>query len=341
MKVTEDILRDNLKLNKLSRLYYFWGKEAFLVKTYADRVREKLAPGIDEFNLVRFTGLPDFDELEEAVETLPVFAEMKLIMINDPDFEKTDPDTLDRILGLFSDIPDTCAVIMYVTGFEPSKNAKTKKAIASFEKHGVVCEFALMAKGKAAELIIKKASRLNAVISRADAEYIYDLTLGSLTLIGIETEKLASYAGQNGVITREIIDLLIPRLTETTVYELAAALTAGNSKTAFYILDDLFAQNVQPVIILATLSGTFTDFYRAKLGRTSGVNPDRIAVGFNYPKNRAWVVGKTARTVQNISMVYIRSCLNVLYKADIKLKSTVLNNRTVIEKAMAEIITLR
>jgi DNA polymerase-3 subunit delta len=338
MRITEDILKDNIKLDKLGKLYYFYGKEVFLVKHYADRVREKLAPDLDEFNLVKFEGFPGFDALEEAIETLPVFAERKLVLMNDPDFEKTDADTLDKVIALFSELPDSCAVIISITGFEPSKNAKTKKLMACIEKFGDVCEFDLLTRAKAAEQIIRKASRLGCIISRENAEYIFELTLGSLTLIGAEVEKLASYAGKGGEITKQTIDLLTPRLTETSVYELAAALTSGRAKVAFGILDDLMAQNVQPVIILSTLSGAFVDYYRAKLGRDYGIHPDRAASDFNYPKNRLWVMGKTSRAVSGIDMDYIRNCLGILYKADIKLKSTTLDNRTVIEKTMTEIL---
>jgi DNA polymerase-3 subunit delta len=341
MKLTETALKDSLKFNKLSNLYYFYGRESFLVKTYTDRVREKSAPDLDEFNLIKFTGLPEINALDEAIETLPVFAEKKVIIINDPDFEKTDADTLDRIITLFSDIPDYCTVIMAVTGFEPSKNAKTKKALTCIEKYGTVCEFDLMTKAQAAELILKKVSRLDCIISRTDAEYLYELTLGSLTLIGVEVEKLASYAGKGGVISKDTIDLLTPRLTETKTFDLATALTSGNAKLVFKILDDLMIQNVQPVMILATLSGTFVDYYRAKLGKNNGTNPAKIAADFNYPKNRLWVVDKISRSVSNISLDYIKNCLSILYKSDIKLKSTSLNNRTVIEKTMAEIILLR
>jgi DNA polymerase-3 subunit delta len=338
MKITEDALKDNLKLNKLTNLYYFYGKEVFLVKTYTDRVREKFAPDSDEFNLVKFAGVPEFDSLEEAIETLPVFADRKLVIISDFDAEKLDADYLEKAITLFSDIPEYCAVIIAITGFEPAlRNAKTKKLLACVEQSGTVCEFALLSRPKAADLIMKKASRLGCIISRTNAEHLYDLTLGSLTLIGAEVEKLCAYTETGGEITGQVIDLLTPRLTETSVYELASALTSKNAKTAFRILDDLMAQNVQAVIILASLSGAFVDFYRAKLGKNHRFSPEKIAEDFNYPKNRAWLMKKTL----NADIIYIKKCLASLYKADIKLKSTSLNSRTVIEKTMTEILILR
>jgi len=336
MKITEDSLKDNLKLNKLSNLYYFYGKEVFLVKHYTDNVRQKFAPDLDEFNLVKFTGLSDFDSLEEAIETLPVFAEKKVVIINDLNAEKLDADTLDRITALLADIPEYCAVIISITGFEPGKNAKTKKLLACIETHGVICDFEPLSKAKAAEQIIKKASRSGCIISRSDAEYLYDLTLGSLTLIGAEVEKLASYAGKGGTITKEAIDFLTPRLTETSVYELASALTAKRANTAFRILDDLMAQNVQAVVILGSLSGAFVDFYRARLGKDYRQQSAKVAADFNYPKNRAWLMGK----VPSADISYIKKCISLLYRADIKLKSTTLNDRTVIEKTMTEILVL-
>ena len=174
------------------------------------------------------------------------------------------------------------------------------------------------------------------MISRQNAEELYDLTLGSLTLIGFEVEKLCSYAGKGKEITKDIIDLLTPRLTETKTFILADALTSKNPKKAFGILDDLIAQNTAPVIISSSLSGAFVDLYRARLGKEYKKASDKVAADFNYPKNRAWLMNKAP-----FGMSYIEKCLEVLYKADIKLKSSPLNGRTIIEKAMTEILTLQ
>ncbi|MCL2108817.1 MAG: DNA polymerase III subunit delta [Oscillospiraceae bacterium] len=336
MVITEDVLKSDIKQNKLVNFYYFYGKEAFLTKTYTERVREAFAPDLDEFNLIKFSGFPGIDLLEETVETLPVFAEKKVVQIHDLDAEKIDIDSFEKLLAIFSDIPEYCAVIISITGFTPAKKDKTKKLMSCVEKHGAVCEFDLMSRPKATELIVKKAARLNCKISRQNAEELYDLTLGSLTLIGCEIEKLAAYAGRDGEITRQAIDLLTPRLTETKVFNLATALTDKKSRDAFKILDDLFSQNTEPVIILSSLSGAFVDLYRARLGKDYRVQSAQVAADFNYPKNRAWLMNKAP-----LPMNYLENCISALYKADIKLKSAPLNGRFVIEKTMSEILVMK
>jgi DNA polymerase-3 subunit delta len=267
---------------------------------------------LDEFNLIKFCGTPDFDSFEEAIETLPVFAEKKVVLINDFDAEKTDIETLDRIIEMLADIPDYCAVIINITGFEPGKNTKTKKLIAAVEKHGVVCEFELLSKPKAAELIIKKALRAGCKITRGNAEYLYDLTLGSLTLIGSEIEKLCAFTRTGNEITRQIIDELTPRLTETKIFELSKALTSKNAKAAFYIFDDLMAQNESFDGLLAYLSKVFIGNYHSKIGGNYRASPSEIS--------------------------YARKCISLLYKANIKIRTH--EKRTVIEKTMTEILML-
>jgi DNA polymerase-3 subunit delta len=312
MRINESALKDSLKLNKLCNLYYFFGKEDFLVKTYTERVRERFAPDLDEFNFVKFNGTFDCDSLEEAIETLPVFADKKVVQIHDFDAEKTDADSLEKIIGLLADIPEYCAVIISITGFEPGKNAKTKKLISAVEKHGAVCEFVPLSKAKAADLIMKKAARSGCRINRYDAEYLHDLTLGSLTLIGTEVDKLCAYIGTGGEITKEIIDRLTPRLTETKVFELSKALTSKNAKTAFHIFDDLMAQNESFDGLLAYLSKIFISNYHTKIGNKFGARAGEIA--------------------------YARKCISLLYNANIKLRTH--DKRIVFEKTMTEILML-
>jgi DNA polymerase-3 subunit delta len=289
---------------------------------------------LDEYGLVKFSGNPDFDSVEEAIETLPVFTEKKVVLLNDFDAEKLDADMLDNIIKLFSDIPEYCMVIVNITGFEPSVNAKTKKLTAAADEHGTVCEFALMSKYEAVNYITWKASGLGCTIERSAAEELYDITLGNLTLINTEVEKLASYVGSGGEISRQTVNILTPRMTEIRTYELANALTSKNAKTAFRILDDLVAQSERAENILGSLSGTFLDFYRAKLGKTYNQSPPKVAADFNYPKNRAFLMGK----VPSSDLAYIRKCISLLFKANIRLRS--LDERTVIEKTMTEILLL-
>lgn len=340
MTLTEDKLSAAIRGGTIEKIYYLYGNEPFLTKTYTDRIIKKCV-GDDalDFNLIRISGNPDPELLGDYIEGLPVFAERKVIVINDFDIESLDADTIKRYTDMFSDIPDTSTVLINITGIEvDAKKAKTKKLIALIEKEGCVCFFDFMSQTKIAELVIKKAGKAGIVISRENALHLVELTLCNVTLVSEECAKLCSYVGNGGNITRETIDRLVSKQLDTSIYALATAITAGKSADAFTILDELYSQRIEPVIIMSALSGAFVDFYRAKTGKATGATSNDIAEKFSYPKNRVWAVGKSMNAVSRIDIAYIRRCIGILYNTDIKTKSSPQDSKTLIETAIVALL---
>ena len=339
MAVTEEKLSADIRGGRIERVYYLYGKEPFLVKTYSDKIIKKTV-GADplDFNFMRLASNPAAGLLCDYVDSLPVFADMKVIVVNDVDPEKMDNDEMDAYIKIIENVPETTVLIFEITGFQPDdKKGKTKKLIAAIEKAGAVCKLDGVTQAKIAGLVVKKAAKKGVVISGEDAMYLCERVLCNMTLVSSETEKLITYAGNGGVITRDIIDKLVGKLLDTSVYELATAINSGKRKEAFGILDDLFMERIEPVVILSALSGTYLDFYRAKLAKSTGVLPAQAAGQFGYPKNREWVLNKAMNAVSKLRIGYLRETVFILSQADLTMKSSSVDSRTVIEEAVAKL----
>ncbi len=338
MKLEEEKLSQTLKSGELYRVYYFYGDEIFLTETYTGRVLDKvIGKDRNDINITRFQGTFSVDALADSVESMPLFAMNKAVIINDLDMEKYSDTDCDRISDILSDVPDECTVIISMTGISPGSGKKSagKNLLAKLtkQKNCAVCEFTQLQPNKTAELIIKKAAKNGCVISRTNALYIVNITLNNLTLCSTETQKLCDYQ-QSGEITKETIDALVIKHPDTSIYTLATAITKGNRTEAFTILDDLFAQRIDPFIILATLSSTYIDFYRAVIARSAKKTQNDCVNDFAYPKNRAFTVGKAFTATQRLSSEYVRYCIKNLADADYKMKTSSADARTVLEQTV-------
>lgn len=339
MVLTEEKLNADIRGGRIERVYYLYGKEPFLVKTYTDKIVKKTV-GTDpiDFNFIKLGSNPDIGLLNDYIDGLPVFADVKTIIVNDVDPEKMDKEELDAYVTAIENVPDTTVLVFTVTGFQPDeKKAKTKKFIAAAGKAGAVCRLDGIPQAKIAGLIVKKAAKQGIVISGEDAMYLTERVLCNMTLVSEETTKLMNYVGTGGVITREIIDKLVGKLLDTSVYELATAINSGERAKAFGILDDLMAERIEPVVILSAMSGTYLDFYRAKLAKMTGVLPSQAAEQFGYPKNREWVLNKAMNAVSKLRLGYLRETVSILSRTDIAMKSSPVDSRTLIEQAVAEL----
>ncbi len=339
MTLTEEKLNAAIRGGRIDRVYYLYGKEPFLVKTYTDKIIKKTV-GDDPFdmNFIRLSGNPPVGDFIDYVEGLPVFAEVKTVVVNDIAPDKMESKELEAYLDVLANIPDTTVVIFNITGFQPEeKKAATKKFIAAVEKYGTVSKLDGIPQSKIAGLVVKKAAKSGVVISGEDAMYLSERVLCNMTLVSEETAKLINYVGNGGTITRDIIDRLVGKLLDTSAYELATAINSGKRAEAFRILDDVIAERVEPTLILSALSSTFLDFYKAKLAKITGVLPSQAVTEMGYAKNREWAFNRAMNSVSKLRIDYLRKTVFILNEADSKMKSLPIDANIILEQTVTSL----
>ena len=341
--ITESALNAELKAGDLRRVYFLYGEEDFLVKTYADRITALAVPeDARDMNFVKYSEPPKSDDLSDQVDNMPFFADYKCVMIDDLDAEELDNAEHKAYLSVIANVPDTTVLIIALKSIaiDPKKiKAKTKKLMAACSDAGCVCEFKRLTPARLAGMTEKKFAKAGCLISPENAAYLAEECGGSLTVLQTEIEKLCSYR-QSGEITREDIAALVPRRVDSNIYSLAKELFAGRTGNALHILDDLFVQRTEPFLILSALSGHFTDLYRAKLGQQAKKSSADTAKAFGY-YGRAFVMDGAYRSVKNLSAQYLGDCVAILYKANRLMNSTRSDRRTLIERTIIEIAALK
>jgi DNA polymerase-3 subunit delta len=357
--MTEEQLRKELKDGIIRRVYYLHGKESFLVGAYAAQITDKCFPPetAEEdklLNLVRFSSAGGFDmsEIADFAGALPVFAQRRVVLLNDLDAEKLKADELDALLTIVGGVSESTCLIIYGTGFVPDlKKVKTKKLITAIEgekgknkKRAAVIGFEKMTESKIVERIERRVSQSGCNISRDSAKLLSRLCLNNYTLIQSELAKLCAYANYQGEITEKSIELLTARQLESVVFKLAEQITAKRGRGALLLLDELLEQGNAPVQIVSILSSTFIDFYRAKIATAANVRTPQIIADFGYPPNRAFLVEKALSASSRLTSSKIRSCIAVLCDADYRLKSSPANmsdkDRLILESTIARLLSL-
>ena len=340
MQGNEATLAADIKAGRFYRAYLLYGDEKFLTKMYAQKITDAALSGdTSDFNLIKLSDNPSSSALSEYAESLPVFAERKVILINDFLPEKLDDKELEAYLALISDLPDTTVIVFYLTGVKMSqKFSATKKFIATMKDKGFVCEFQQLELMKIAQLITRKVNKSRRSISPTDASYIAEITLCDMTLASEETTKLCTYVDEGGIITREIIDKLVAKRLETSIYALSDAISSRNLQKTYKLLDEYFEQRVDEITISSALSGAFIDYYRAKIAKSEGVPPQKAAEKFGFKPNRYFVMTKAYNAVSSLDTEFLRDAITELSRLDLKLKSTAVNKRTLLEQTITRLM---
>lgn len=342
-RLTEQALSAEIKAGVLRRVYFLYGEEDFLVKMYADRIAAAAVPeDARDMNFVRYTKLPKSEELSDQLENMPFFSEYKCVVIEDFDADAMTAPEFKLYLPIFENIPETSVLVIAQknVSFDPKKpKEKMKKLIAACEAAGVCCEFSRLSIEKLAGMAAKKCAGAGCSLSRADAAFLAEECGESLTVLQTEIEKLCAYKG-SGEITRADIEKLVPKQIDSNIYSLATELFAGRTGAALHILDDLYAQKEESAKIFAALSNHFAELYRAKLAMQAKKSSADAAKAFGY-YGRAFVMNKAFGNARNLSMGYLSSCIEILYRTNRLIRSSQTDERIFIERAIAEIANIK
>ena len=112
---------------------------------------------------------------------------------------------------------------------------------------------------------------------------------------------------------------------EATAFDMVKALLRGKYADAYGMLDALFAQKTEPVMIAGALISSYIDMYRAKAALASGERVEAVAQAFNY-KGREFRLRYAAQDASRLTLAQLGTCLDILSEADEALKSTRLRN---------------
>jgi len=207
--------------------------------------------GLDGFNYKRFEGKGlEINEIEDAVDTLPAFADKTLVEIHDYDLFKG--DDRQNLCDIFSDLPDyVCIVFVFSTiEYKPDTRQKLNKEIL---KHATVVEFIAQDQDKLIKWIRRHFKDAGKNINSEDAGYLAFTTGGLMATLNGEIEKTAAYS-KHETITRSDIDAVVTPVIETVAYKLTDALVHRDNIRALRILDELFQMREAPHKLMFSIS---------------------------------------------------------------------------------------
>lgn len=339
-EITEAELKKQIEKGDFQTLYLLHGEEKYLVRNYAERLIGKAAgKSFLDFNLQKFDGDAAVDEIAAAVEALPFLSERKCVSVSDLNVEAKSAQELSKWNELISNIPETTVLVIFLpsVGIDYRKSSKWKSFLNAVGKYGVTVQLKQREGPELEKLLCTMAAKRYCDLSRQDAAHLIFLCGKNLQTLVNELEKLCSYVG-SGAITKKEIDLLTARNMETTVFILSKALLSGEYDRAYHLLDQLFYQNEEPILILAALSSAYLDLYRVRAAVQSGENASYPGKIFPEYKGKEFRLRNAERDGKKMSLEILRASLDVLLETDLALKSSRISDRVLLEKMIAKLL---
>ena len=323
--MTEAEFKEELK--HLGGGYVFFGGEDYLKYTYSKEVQKNVLDGtFDEFNhIVIYAEEYNDSVLSNAIFSLPMMAEKKLVEVRGVDFNSMKKEELSSLEDVLSTLSENSHTILLIRADDDYFNAgRLPKAPSEIykmmSKYLKMVEFDFPSASRLKTWILRHFNKDKIEFDPALCEYLVEMCGHNMWALSKEIDKLCSYALKKGIskIEKEHIDYICCKTIEYDDFQLTNALLERNKAMIFETLYRQKAAHESAQSILASVIRLYTDMLMIQRLYAGGMNKSQIASALNMHEFR---VGKYLSGISGISEKKLERAVEICKEADLKSKS--------------------
>ena len=269
-------IQEDIKKKEFKPAYLLFGEEDYLKQQYRDNLVKALNPEEDTMNFNRYSGKGiDVEEMISLCETMPFFADCRVILVEDSGFFKNKCDELAEYMKA---LPGYLRLIFVES--EVDKRSRMYKAVKAC---GRVTEFVRQDERTLMRWAAGILGREGLRITQGDMELFLTKTGTDMSNIRMELEKLITYVqGRDTVTARDIEEICTTR-TVNRIFDMVRAVSDRNQKRALELYQDLLTLREPPMRILFLLARQFNQLLLAKRLAAQGVSQGEMASRLGIP----------------------------------------------------------
>lgn len=249
-------LNDHIRNNEFKSIYLLYGEENYLVQQYKNRLKTAII-GDDTMNYAYFEGNKiDVEQLIDICDTMPFFAEKRLVIVENSGFFKT---SAEKLAEYVKQMPEYLHIIFVEN--EVDKRNRLYKAV---NDKGYVCEMKYQDEAVLAKWIAGILQKENKKITRQAIMLLLDKCGVEMEQIYVELEKLICYCIDKEAIEEQDVEAVCSMRTVGKVFDMVTAIALHNQKKALDLYNDLVLLKEPPMKILYLVTRQFNLLLQVK-----------------------------------------------------------------------------
>lgn len=314
------IINEHIKKNEYKNVYLIYGEESYLKRQYKDKLKQAIV-GEDTMNYSYFEGDKiDVKQIIEIGNTLPFFADKRLIIIEESNLFKTSNDVLADFIKA---IPEYLIIIFVES--EVDKRNKVYKAVSSL---GYVCEMKQQTDSVLIKWIVSIFKNEGKVIGKDACMLLLDKTGASMDNIHSEVEKLIGYCIDKDTIDTEDVAAICTTQTTSRIFDMITAIAGKKKNTALSLYYDLLALKEPPMRILYLIVRQFNGILQVKEAASEGKSNTEIARVMGVAP---FIVGKYASQSKHFTKEQVKEALADCADIEERVKTGLINDKLGVE----------
>lgn len=314
-------LNEDIKTGQFKNVYLLFGEEDYLKKQYKNRLTKAMLPDGDTMNYAYYEGkgIP-VAEIIDLAETMPFFAERRLIVIENSNFFKNaTPELADYIKGM----PET-ACFLFVEN-EVDKRGKLYKAV---KDKGRIVELGRQDEKTLVMWLAGQMKREGKRVQESTLKYLLSKSGTDMENLEKELEKLFCYTIDREEVFAEDVDAICTEQITNKIFEMVEAVANKQQKKALDYYYDLLALKEPPMRILYLLTRQFKlllevqalvkrGYGKKQVAETAGIHP--------------FVAGKYMEQCRNFKREELRAIMEEAAELEESVKTGRLNDTMSVE----------
>ena len=317
-------IKEDIASRTFETVYLLTGPEGYLRQNLKQALRQALAEE-DGMNYTYREGKEtDVSELIGIAETLPFFAEKRLILVENSGLFKRGGDELAEYL------PQTPDFTVWV--FNEEEVDKRSRLYKAADKCGHVVECARLGPQDLESFVLKAFAREKQRVTKDAMELFLERCGDDLGHLVTEQEKLSAYCLGRDV-RLEDVEAVTSVTAQNRVFDMLDAIAQGKPREAFRLYEDMKALREPPMRILYLLTQQVNRLLQVKELDKQGLREGAIAEATGM---RPFVVKKSLRQAQAFTVRQLRGRLERMAELDAAIKNGELEDALALETVLAE-----
>lgn len=314
-------IQQDIKDMQFKNIYLIFGEESYLVRYHANRLAEKIVDPEDSMNFTKLDGTTlEQDEILEMAQTLPFFAERRVILIDGSGwFHKSGG----KLIDFLPEMPDSTYLI-----FKESKVDKRNKLYKYFAKNGRIEECKRQNEKTLQTWVLGILKREQKKITRANLELFLSKTGSDMQVIHNELEKLLCYCMYKDTIEEEDIYAICADQLQDRIFAMIDAIAMKDRAGAISLYAELLQLRKPAMQILALITRQFHILMQLKDMRIQDISPQQMAKECRIP---AFAVRKNLKQAEKFSDMQLRDAVHACVQAEEDIKNGRLTDQIAVE----------
>ena len=281
-------LQADIKSGNFKQAYLLYGEEAYLKQQYKHNLEKALNPDGDTMNFSHYEGKGiDVKQLIDLCETMPFFADRRVVLLEDTGFFKNKSEEL---ADYMKELPDYLCMVFVET--EVDKRNRMYKAVKAC---GTIAEFARQDEKTLMRWAAGILGKAGKKITQRDMELLLTKTGTDMGNLRMELEKLICYTEGRDVVTAEDIEEICTTQTTNRIFDMVRAVTEKNQKRALDLYYDLLTLKEPPMRILFLLAKQYRQLLQVKQFAEAGLAQPEMASKLGVPSFAVRNIASCAR----------------------------------------------